>query len=57
MNNEEYKTKDFNIDSKPQKVGSKRNRCERVYKRTGAALRDFLRKGGTVEWVMNFFIK
>ena len=28
----------------PQKVGSKPERCERVYKRTAQAQRDFLRK-------------
>ena len=30
----------------PKKVGSKPERCERVYKRTAEAQRDFLRGGG-----------
>ena len=29
----------------PQKVGSKPQRCERIYKRTAQAQRDFLREG------------
>ena len=33
----------------PQKVGSKPERCERIYKRTAQAQRDFLREGGARE--------
>ena len=36
--------KNFEIDLNPQKVGSKPERCERVYKRAAQAQRDFLRK-------------
>ena len=36
--------KKYEIDSNPQKVGSKPERCERVYKRAAQAQRDFLRK-------------
>ena len=36
--------KNFEIDSNPQKVGSKSERCERIYKRAAQAQRDLLRK-------------
>lgn len=36
--------KSFEIDSNPQKVGSKRERPERVYKRSAQAQRDFCEK-------------
>ena len=32
----------------PQKVGSKPQRCERIYKRTAKAQRDFLRGGAVL---------
>ena len=38
----------------PQEVGSKPKRCERVYKRTAQAQRDFLRKGRSNEAVTDF---
>ena len=47
----------FEIASNSQKVGSKPERPERVYKRTAQAQRDFLRKGGTVERVTDFLLQ